>query len=580
VLHFCAYTGYAPDTRIGKRLGPQPTSSCPLSRHYDTWEAELEGDPDKDFLLSGIKCGFPLIDNEAELPCSSVEVANYKSATSPSVISRVEAQIKAELAEGNYIATSEKPIIISALGAIPKSDGGIRLIHDASRPEGHSLNDLASQEECKLQSFKDALDIINPGCYCAKIDLKNAYRSCGIREADTILTGLKWKFIGTDKYVYFKDCRMPFGARRAVYNFHKISQAIKRMMTLRGYNIVVFYDDFFLAEKDFQTCLKSYNTLIKLLRSLGFSINWKKAVDPTQCIVFLGIQIDTVAGTLTLDDGKVTALKSLLIVTLKKKRLTKNQLQSIAGKLSWASVVVPWGKTHTCSFYRSLSYLNKSSHKIVTSKLHSDITFWIKYLGSGSNTRLIWDNRPVLCMFTDSSGPCGGAFCTNGDWLFRSWNVDNPRIARAHINIKELQMGCEAVSRWAPIYPNSRFLVFMDNVAATCIMNKGSSRNQLAIDCMRSLSITAIKYNISVEAFFIPGSTNDIADSISRFHLNGQIQRFMSLLTVGSWPMPTRYYLRDHMSLSAERFLNLQIRKWQALHRDWTVRSLHGLRGH
>ena len=352
------------------------------------------------------------------------------------------------------------------------------------------------------------------------------------------------------------------------------------MMTLRGFNIVAYYDDFFLAEKDFKTCLKSYNTLVNLLRSLGFSINWKKAVDPTQCIVFLGLQIDTRAGTITLDDGKVAALKSLLNDTLKKKRLSKNQLQSLAGKLSWASTVVPWGKTHTCSFYRSLASLTKPSHKIVTSKLHSDIAFWIKYLGVGSNTRLLWDNRPIISMFTDSSGPCGGAFCQNGDWLFRHWNVDNANIAHAHINIKELNMGCEAVARWAPIYPNSRFFVFMDNIAAVCIMNKGSSRNQLAIDCMRSLSITAMTYNVSVEAFFIPGHCNDIADSISRFHLGGQIQRFMSLLTVGNWPMPTGYILRNHMTSNAECFLSSQIQKWRALYKNWTERLLLGPPGH
>ena len=36
-----------------------------------------------------------------------------------------------------------KPELISPLGAIPKTAGGVRLIHDCSRPAGNSLNDFA-----------------------------------------------------------------------------------------------------------------------------------------------------------------------------------------------------------------------------------------------------------------------------------------------------------------------------------------------------------------------------------------------------------------------------------------------------
>ena len=43
------------------------------------------------------------------------------------------------------------------------------------------------------------------------------------------------------------------------------------------------------------------------------------------------------------------------------------------------------------------------------------------------------------------------------------------------------------------------------------------------------MSLLAIKYNVSAEAFYIPGNFNYLADSISRF---GQIARFMSLVYI------------------------------------------------
>ena len=62
--------------------------------------------------------------------------------------------------------------------------------------------------------FNDVLNILEPDPYCAKIDLKSAYRSCGIHESDTILTGLKWKCLNTGNVVYLKDMRLPFGCRK------------------------------------------------------------------------------------------------------------------------------------------------------------------------------------------------------------------------------------------------------------------------------------------------------------------------------------------------------------------------------
>lgn len=92
----------------------------------------------------------------------------------------VEKQILTEISEGNYVKVIHKPSIVSALGAIPKDDGGIRLIHDGSMPDGHAMNNYAKNEECKYQSLQDALDMVKGGHFMAKIDLKSAYRSVKI----------------------------------------------------------------------------------------------------------------------------------------------------------------------------------------------------------------------------------------------------------------------------------------------------------------------------------------------------------------------------------------------------------------
>ena len=93
----------------------------------------------------------------------------------------VQQQILSEIEEGNYVVCDHKPELISPLGAIAKPKGGIRLIHDCSRPMGNSLNDYATLESyLKFQTIDDATSMVQPRYFMAKVDLKSAYRSVNI----------------------------------------------------------------------------------------------------------------------------------------------------------------------------------------------------------------------------------------------------------------------------------------------------------------------------------------------------------------------------------------------------------------
>ena len=83
----------------------------------------------------------------------------------------------------------------------------MRLIHDASRPLGQALNDYAINDHFQYQSIQDAVDLITPNCYLAKVDLANAYRSTKIHPSNFKATGLKWRFKNDDQYTYLIDER-------------------------------------------------------------------------------------------------------------------------------------------------------------------------------------------------------------------------------------------------------------------------------------------------------------------------------------------------------------------------------------
>jgi hypothetical protein len=538
--------------------------SFTLADKIDLWEAELQEDGDRDFILSGLRDGFSLVDSEKIDSIVPAEVNNYGSVTDNQTRKAVEAQIRTEIDDGAYIIVDKKPVVVSALNAIPKPNGDIRLIHDFSQPPTTGVNSYASKDEVSFQTIQDALDMIEPNWFLSIVDLKSAYRSVGICGSQFKFTGLKWQFEGEKNFTYMSDTRLPFGARKSPAIFHRITQAVRRIMARRGFKcLVVYLDDFLIAGPDFETCLAAYNMLISLLRSLGFRINWKKVIDPCQRLTFLGVVIDTVSGTVSLEHKKVDKLCELLRLFLSRSRASRKQLEKLAGKLTWASTVIPWGRLHTRSIYNTLTKLAKPNHKCRLDPIQQDLRWWLVYIVRGNNTMRIWDERPVLDVYTDASSAAGGAFCL-GDWLYCDWKLDRPYAHNLHINMKELATVREAALRWGATWSNHRVRVYTDNTTTAAAINKGTSTCSDAGPILQELSYLSLVYDFELEAIFIPGIDNILADSISRLYMPGQISRMFSSISDWHDPHvpPAGYWLPNHMSLNSMYSLSEQIGKW------------------
>ena len=91
------------------------------------------------------------------------------------------------------IITSVKPTVVSALGAIPKLNSKVRLIHDANRQLQLSVNDyVQSHCSCSYMDLRVVSKLISLACYLPKIDLSSAYKSVPIHPSRYQATGLKW----------------------------------------------------------------------------------------------------------------------------------------------------------------------------------------------------------------------------------------------------------------------------------------------------------------------------------------------------------------------------------------------------
>lgn len=521
--------------------------------------------------MQGIRNGFSLIDCEpSQLP--PAVVPNHPSATNPQTLHKVEHRISAEIEDGNYVITDTRPIIVSALAAIEKPDRDIRLIHDLSRPHGVSVNDHAIKDECRYTTLNDALVFCKPNSWMCKVDLKWAYRSIDIKVSERQITGLQWTFAGDTTGTYLLDAKLPFGSRKGPSHFNRVTQSIQRMMRRRGFNCCAYLDDFICIEDEQATCRQAFNCLLKLLRLLGLRINWTKVVDPCQCLSYLGIEIDSVKGTLRLDQKKARSIHDLLKDYGNRTRLTKRQLQSLAGKLNWAANVHPWGKPFMASLFQAVALLVKPDHKFKISRaMRMDMEWWTCCLSKDLHVFQIWDQRPLAITPADSSSVAAGGFLPNdGDFFYTNWLLDKPWLANAHINLKELATVMICLDRWAAAYPGHHFYVYSDNFMATCAINNRYSANVTASNILRHIGQLVIKHDISISAHFIKGDDNDIADAISRLHSSGQALRLSSLLGRFFGRNDFVYYMPFHMSNASFEFLLPRLQTMWDLWCTWT----------
>ena len=83
-----------------------------------------------------------------------------------------------------------------------------------------------------------------------------------------------------------------------------------------------------------------YNTLLALLQDLGLEISISTLIEPTHIAVCLGIEINLVNRTLQIPKEKLTQIQQICQQYVSKKKVTKNQFQSLLGSLLYITKCV------------------------------------------------------------------------------------------------------------------------------------------------------------------------------------------------------------------------------------------------
>ena len=301
------------------------------------------------------------------------------------------------------------------------------------------------------------------------------------------------------------------------------------MMVCRGFgNIVVYLDDFLYVDSSFETCCSALSTLHKLVRKLGFAVNYNKMVDPTQCLTFLGIQLCSKTCTLSLPVDKLQTLKDELSLFVTRNRVSKKQLMRLNGLLNWAAGVVYGGRV----YLRRLIYLcntlkNKSDRTKLSAEAKLDLLWWRSFMDRFNGRAKCLDPVPVTSVYTDACKDGGGGVFL-GDWFYCNWLSDWPKVAGLHINNLEILAILLAAWRWAPFWEGKHVIIMSDNITAIAAINKGKCNNVNIMQGIRHLFWLSVQYNFKITARYIPGVKNVAADAASRILEPGKLQLLKS----------------------------------------------------
>jgi hypothetical protein len=271
----------------------------------------LHSHPDQEFatfILTGLEQGFRIgFDYRSQL---SPAKRNMPSATEhPEVVERYPGE---ERSVGRILGPFPRSVVpalqVNRFGVIPKgrTPGKWRLITDLSFPDGFSVNDGIDPDLCSftytsVDRVARAAHRLGPGALVAKADIKAAYRLIPVHPADRLLLGMQWEG------EYFVDAMLPFGLHSAPITFTAVADALEWCARQRGVvGIDHYLDDFIIVASPELPTIRAYVAAFEAeCETLGVTLAPENE-GPCTKLVFLGIEMDTVRGLLTLPAEKLS----------------------------------------------------------------------------------------------------------------------------------------------------------------------------------------------------------------------------------------------------------------------------------
>ena len=466
--------------------------------------------------------------------------------------------IMADVAAGKKAGPYARPafvnggaVNVSPLGAVTKRGSAkVRVIHDLSFPRGgDSINAGVADVYLPLASFGHAARAVRElgrGCMLIKLDVEAAYKQVPVRPEDWHLLG--FEFEGE----FFYERALPFGLRSSCRLWDLFAAALHffcdKTLGVTAPHCVVHYVDDFLFVLDSPDLVQAQYMLrgaLALCKFLGVPMAELKTEGPITCLVFLGIELDTVRMEARLDASRLEELRALCVAWQSRGTASAVELQSLAGKLNFACSVVRPGRIfirHILQQVRVINSLTDSrtgrpmSRKAqvrLPPQVREDVSWWSEFLPTWNGKSLLydlsWSESTEINLQTDACNTGYGGYF-EGRWFAGQWSPAVLAIAQGERRISmpflELLALVIAAGTFGHLWARKKITFHCDCQPAVSAIKGQGSRHPRQMLLLRALTSIACTHGFDFRAVHIAGETNVIADCLSR---HGDCVQFRAL---------------------------------------------------
>jgi hypothetical protein len=470
-----------------------------ISNYLPAWQ-ELTSDPEILETVSGQFIEFEIQPIQTSMPVQC-QLSNIDSQI-------VDTELQALLSKGVIIPSQHEPgEFVSPVFIRSKKDGSHRMILNLK-----SLNRFVKYHHFKMDTIWSAVRMVRPSCYMASIDLKDAYYSVRVHPDHQKYLKFCWKG------KLFQYTCFPNGLAFCPRKFTKLMKPIFATLRDHGHLSVGFIDDSYLQGDDYEQCVKNITDTVALIDKVGLVPHPDKSVlYPTQILVFLGFELNSVEMTITLTPEKKSKLKKMCQELLASKSPSIRQVAKVLGLMTASFPGSMFGRLH----YRGLDMNKTHALKLakgnydhlmtLNAEARDDIEWWSNSIDSAYN--VITHGGPEVTLTTDASntgwGCSLGDMATGGAWT--------PAESAKHINWLETKAVLLTLMTFSEKLCGKHIKVLTDNTTAMCCINQmGTCHAEDINTLVKQIWDFCILNHIWITVAHIPGRENTVADFESR----------------------------------------------------------------
>lgn len=435
----------------------------------------------------------------------------------------------------------------SSIFLIEKSKGKKRFILNLKE-----LNKFITAPHFKLEDYRTAMRLISKDAYMCSIDLKDAYFSVSIHDDYKKYLRFLWQ----GKLYGFQV--LPFGLNIAPYIFTKLMRPVIQYLRIKGILSVIYLDDLLLFSHSWEDCKSDYMVTVKLLESLGFTINLEKSVNtPSKQICFLGFVFNSDYLTISIPSDKKIKIKEELVRFSKLKKCKLRNFAHLIGLLISICPAMKYGWMYT----KSLCLKQRDDYDqymLLPDSLSEDFRWWLSNIDTCNAS--IRSSQYCLEIYSDASRTGWGISCS-GKTASGRWSQDE---LVHHINYLELLAAFFGIKIFAKDLSNCEILLRIDNTTAISYINRmGGIQFPHLNSLSRKIWQWCEQRDIFIFASYISSSDNYVADQESR-RINADVEWE---LADDAFLKICRIFGQPEIDLFASR-LNKKCHKFVSWHRD------------